>query len=134
MYFESTTPESVGIESSQVLKFLKTLNESGLAMHSVLLARGNKLFCEAYWAPYTGDDNHRMYSQTKSYVGIAVAQLAAEGKINLDDKIIDYFPDKLPKKVHPYLAAQTIRNMLNMQTCFSGDKWFLEHGGDRVKY
>ena len=134
MYFESTTPESIGVKSSQVLKLLRAYESSGLAMHSVLIARGNKLFCEAYFDPYTSADLHRMYSQTKSYVGIAVAQLAAEGKINLDDKIIDYFPEKLPKDVHPYLAAQTIRNMLNMQTCFTGDNWFTEHGGDRLRY
>lgn len=121
MYFESITPESVGIKSGQILKLLKAYEQSGIAMHSVLMARGNKLFCEAYWAPFTKGTQHRMYSQTKSYVGIAVAQLAAEGKINLDDKIIDYFPEKLPQMVHPYLAAQTVRNMLNMETCFAGD-------------
>ena len=103
-------------------------------MHSVLLAHGDKLFCEAYWAPNKAEETHRMYSETKSYVGIAVAELAEEGKINLDDKIIDYFPEKLPEVVHPYLAAQTIRNMLEMQTCFTGDCWFKEHGGDRLRY
>lgn len=134
MYFKNSTPEKVGIKSNNVKAFLKALNEAGIAMHSVLLARGDKLFCEAYWAPNKAEENHRMYSQTKSYVGIAIAQLAEEGVINLDDKIIDYFPEKLPEVVHPYLAAQTIRNMLNMQTCFGGDCWFKEHGGDRLKY
>ncbi len=134
MYFKTVKPEEVGIKSSQVQKLIETYEKCGLAMHSVLMARGDKLFCEAYWAPYKKEDNHRMYSQTKSYVGIAVAELAVEGKISLDDKIIDYFPEKLPEVIHPYLAAQTIRNMLNMQTCFSVDCWFKEHGGDRVKY
>ena len=134
MYFKSATPESVGVKSNDIKSFLKALNEAGLAMHSVLLSRGDKIFCEAYWKPNKAEDNHRMYSQTKSYVGIAVAELSIEGKINLDDKIIDYFPEKLPKKVHPYLAAQTIRNMLEMRTCFAGDSWFTDHGGDRVKY
>lgn len=134
MYFKSSTPEKAGVKSSNVKAFLKELHDAGLAMHSVLLSRGDKLFCEAYWAPNKADDNHRMYSETKSYVGVAVAELAKEGVINLDDKIIDYFPEKLPDTVHPYLAAQTIRNMLEMQTCFAGDCWFKEHGGDRVKY
>lgn len=134
MYFNNATPEQMGVKSADIKTFLKTLNDSGLAMHSVLISRGDKLFCEAYWKPNKATDNHRMYSQTKSYVGIAVAQLASEGKLSLDDKIIDYFPEKLPKKVHPYLAAQTIRNMLEMRTCFAGDSWFTDHGGDRVKY
>lgn len=134
MYFEAVAPEKVGVKSSQVKKLIRAYEKSGFPMHSVLLARGNKLFCEAYWAPFKAEDTHRMYSQTKSYVGIAVAELAEEGIINLDDKIIDYFPEKLPENIHPYLAAQTVRHMLNMQTCFAGDNWFTDHGGDRVKY
>lgn len=134
MFFKFATPEEAGVKSSNVLQFLQSLEDSGVAMHSVLISRGDKLFCEAYWSPFTRDDNHRMYSQTKSYVGIAISQLASEGKINLDDKIIDYFPEKLPKNIHPYLQALTIRNMLNMQTCFVADNWFKEHCGDRVKY
>lgn len=134
MYFKYATPESVGIKSSDVLKLLTAYENSGLAMHSVLMARGDKLFCEAYWSPFTKEDNHRMYSQTKSYVGIAVMQLASEGKIDLNDKITDYFPEKMPENIHPYLKALTIKNMLNMQTCFAGDCWFKEHSGDRIKY
>lgn len=134
MYFKNATPESVGIDSKQVLSLLKTLEEHNIPMHSLLIARGDRLFFEGYWKPMKENDNHRMYSETKSYVGIAVAQLAAEGKISLDDKIIDYFPEYLPEKVHPYLAAQTIEHMLNMQTCFTDCPWFENHSGDRVKY
>ncbi len=133
MYFKNATPESVGVDSKQVLSLLKFFEERNMPMHSILIARGDKLFCEAYWEPFKANENHRMYSQTKSYVGIAVSQLAADGEINLQDKIVDYFPEYLPEEVHPYLAAQTIEHMLNMQTCFTDCDWFENHGGDRVK-
>ncbi|MCQ2480282.1 MAG: serine hydrolase, partial [Clostridia bacterium] len=116
--FTKSSPESVGISSRQILKYLKIINSRGLASHSVLIARGDKLICEAYWKPFDRSVKHRMYSQTKSYVGIAVRLLADEGKISLDDKIFSYFPDKLPEKIHPYLEKLTIRNMLMMRTCF----------------
>ncbi len=134
MYFKKASPESVGIDSKNVLRLIKTLNEHNIPMHSLLLARGDKLFFEGYWKPFCQIENHRMYSQTKSYVGIAVSQLAAEGIINLDDKIIDYFPEYLPEEIHPYLAAQSIENMLNMHTCFTDCPWFNNHRGDRVRY
>ena len=134
MYFKNATPESAGIASRYVSDLIKTLNKHNIPMHSLLIARGNKLFCEAYWQPFNSTEIHRMYSQTKSYVGIAISQLAAEGKLNLTDKIVDFFPEYLPEKVHPYLAAQTIENMLNMQTCFTDCQWFENHGGDRIKY
>ena len=133
--FVKATPESAGISSKSVLKFLKTLDSHGLSSHSVLIARGDKLICEAYWKPFDETLPHRMYSQTKSYVGLAVRLLAEENRLSLDDKIVSYFPDKLPEKVHPYFEKQTIRNMLMMRTCIDegGKNWFREHNGDRVK-
>lgn len=134
MYFTKTTPENVGISSAYITKMLTNLAKHNIPMHSLLIARGDKLIFEGYWDPIKPQENHRMYSQTKSYVGMAVVQLAAEGKLSLQDKIIDYFPEYLPEKVHPYLAAQTIEHMLNMHTCFTDCPWFENHGGDRVKY
>ncbi len=133
--FIKATPESVGISSKQILKYLKMINFHELSSHSVLIARGDKIICEAYWKPFDKDTRHRMYSQTKSYVGLAVRLLAHDGKISLDDKIISYFPDKLPDEIHPYLAELSIRNMLMMRTCFDdyGVNWFTAKTDDRVK-
>lgn len=129
------TPESAGISSRQILKYLKMINSHGLASHSVLIARGDKLICEAYWKPFDKTVKHRMYSQTKSYVGIAVRLLADEGRISLDDRIVSYFPEKLPETIHPYLYKMTIRNMLMMRTCFDeyDVNWFKSNTDDRVK-
>ncbi len=134
MYFKKATPESAGISSAKISEMINALNKHNIPMHSLLIARGDKLISENYWDPIKKDDNHRMYSQTKSYVGMAVSQLIAEGKLGLHDKIIDHFPEYLPKEVHPYLAAQTVEHMLNMHTCFTDCPWFENHDGDRVKY
>ena len=132
--FKNTTPEKIGIKSENVLRFLRTLEERGLYMHSVILARGENIFCEAYWKPFTDKSLHRMYSTTKSYVGVAVCQLAAEGKLSLDDKIIKFFPDKLPENIHPFLSDMTVRHMLKMQTCMTPPSWFADRTTDRLKH
>lgn len=132
--FCNTVPERVGIKSDDVLYYLKKLERRGLFMHSVIMARGNKIFCEAYWKPYSAKTQQRMYSITKSYVGIAISELIAEGKLSLDDKIVSYFPDKLVSPVHPYLAATTLRDMLTMQTCMTGSNWFGQNVTDRLKH
>lgn len=133
--FTKATPESVGISSNQILKYLKMINSHELSSHSVLIARGDELICEAYWKPFNKDIPHRMYSQTKSYIGLAIRLLAYENKISLDDKIIKYFPDKLPEKVHPNLQELSIKNMLMMRTCFDEGciNWFKSGTDDRVK-
>ena len=130
--FVNVSPESIGVESSKVLSFLKKLEERGLFMHSIIMAKDNNIFCEAYWKPFNEKSLHRMYSITKSYIGVAICELAAEGKINLDDKIIKYFPDKLPNTIHPFFEAQTIRHMLKMQTCMTNGNWFGQGVTDRL--
>ncbi len=133
MSFKNTTPEQVGISSKQVLRYLKRLENTKFPIHSLIMARGDNIFAEYYWKPFHRDYCHRMYSQTKSYVGIAVGELAKRGKLSLDDKIIDYFPDKLPEEVHPFWKEQTIRHMLTMHTCTNGGTWFVPSCTDRLK-
>ncbi len=58
MYFKSATPESVGIDSEKIEQMINTLNKHNIPMHSLLIARGDKLVCEAYWDPIKANENH----------------------------------------------------------------------------
>lgn len=129
--FERVTPESVGISSRYVEKFISTLEKRKARMHSVLLLRGDKLFGEYYWAPFNKDTCHRMYSQTKSYVSIAIGFLLDEGKLSLDDKIADFFPEKI-RIENEQIRRQTVRNMLMMSTVGHGKDWFEKENTDRL--
>ena len=131
--FKSVTPESVGISSKYVEKFIKSLEKRKIHMHSVLLCRGESIFGEFYWAPFDKDFCHRMYSQTKSYVSIAIGLLLDEGKLSLDDKIADYFSDKIEGELSDSLKNQTVRDMLTMSTVGYGSSWFARENPDRLK-
>ena len=130
----STTPAQCGVKQADIQAMLNRFEKRGINMHSILMARGGKLFWEQYWAPFDAQTPHRMYSVTKSFVSIAVGCLWADGKLSLEEPIIRFFPDKLPNEVHPWLAQQTIRDMLMMSTCFAGGNWFIPEVTDRLKY
>lgn len=116
--FEYAAPESVGIGSAWIRRFMERLEECDLPMHSFILMREGKIVAESYYAPYREDTLHRMFSVTKSFVSVAIGCLEEEGKLSLDDPIIRYFPEKLPEgELHPYLSAMTIRDMLKMSSC-----------------
>ena len=66
--FDKITPEKAGISSARVLEFINTLEKRGLPMHSILMMKGNDIFAEYYWLPFSKNFCHRMYSQTKSFV------------------------------------------------------------------
>ncbi len=130
--FKNGTPEGVGIKSEYISSFLKFLNGNGLTMNSVILLRGDTIFGEYYWKPFDESFCHRMYSQTKSYVSIAIGLLEEEGKLSLDDKITEHFPEKIDGELHPFMKAQTIRDMLTMTTCVRAPYWFDTTDADRT--
>lgn len=114
---ETASPASVGIPAASILRFLDRLENYQLNMHSILLMRHDKLVAEGYYAPYKAGTLHRMFSICKTMNALAIGLLAQEGRLHLDDAIVDYFPDKVPANVHPWITEMTIRNMLMMRTC-----------------
>ncbi len=133
--FYKATPEESGIPSHALLSFLQRLETYHIPMHSILMARGTeeaKLCLEAYYKPFDANRLHRMFSITKSLTSLAIGHLASEGKLALSDKIITYFPEKLPQKVHPYLADMTIHHMLSMQSCHHQSTYKLDMDSDWV--
>ena len=130
--FESITPEQAGVSSRNVARMISFLERNGYVFHSLLLMKGDRLFGEYYWMPFDRDFCHRMYSQTKSYVGIAIGLLAEEGLLSLDDPITKYFSDRLENPTFPHLAEQTVREMLTMRTAAKAPHWFTTADPDRT--
>lgn len=118
MNFSTTTPSNVGIEPQWLMNFLKRLDYQQIPLHSAIIMKNNQICMETYYAPYTKESLHRMFSITKTFVAMAIGLLCEEGKLKLDDHIVDYFPEKLPKDgAYPYTAMLTIKDMLIMRTC-----------------
>ena len=131
--FQNITPEVAGIASEKVLKFIKTLDDYGLNTHSILMAKGNQIFAEAYYDPFHKDFKHRMYSISKSFTAIAVGFAEQDGILSLDDKFITYFPEYRNEKTDDLYEETTIRDLLTMRSCIAGknpDWWAKE---DRPK-
>ena len=133
MYFNYTTPESAGISSKNVLKLLRVFERYGFRTHSVIMARENKIFLEAYYKPFNRDFKHRMYSVSKSFVAIAMGFAIEEGLVSLDDKMTDYFKEYHNDKTNDILCDATIRDFLTMQTAQSDSvNWFNKGSSDRA--
>ena len=96
---------------------MKHFSSFPFPLYSVLIWQRGRVLAEEYYAPYSPDRLHRMFSVTKSFTALAVGGLIAEGRLKPDDCIVDYFPEYAPAAPHPYLAAMTIRDMLTMRTC-----------------
>ena len=80
VFTAAPSPESLGIPSQAILNFLQRIDAERIGMHGFLLVRHNSIAAEGYWAPWSADRKHRMYSISKSFVALAVGMMVDEGK------------------------------------------------------
>lgn len=131
--FKKNTPESTGIPSASICRFIKRLASKNVPMHSVLLFHKDYLITEGYYAPYTADTLHRMFSISKSFTSIAIGLLEDEGKLSLSDYICDFFPEYVSENTHPWIRQMTIRDMLMMRTCHAATTYKIDLQSDWVE-
>lgn len=111
-----------------------SLKECEFPVHSLLADKGGTLLKEAYQAPYGKNDLHRMFSITKSFCSLTVGFLYEEGRLSLEDRITDYFPEYCKnRELHPWLKEMTIRHMLSMETCYSSTTYKLDSSKNWVE-
>ena len=110
------TPESQGVPSGAIMEMLDSLDAKGVCMHSFILMRHGAVVAEGYWPPFHKDRKQRMYSVSKSFTSVAIGLMITEGKLKLDDRVADFFPESLPENPHPFILQATVRDLLMMST------------------
>jgi CubicO group peptidase (beta-lactamase class C family) len=107
-------PETEGVSSAGISRFLDAANKSRNELHSFMFLRHGKVIAEGWWDPYKPALKHTLYSASKTFTSTAVGFAVSENKLKLTDKVISFFPHDLPDTVTPFLAALTIRDVLIM--------------------
>ncbi|MGN8632226.1 serine hydrolase domain-containing protein [Blautia sp. HCP3S3_G3] len=115
-HLEYTIPEKVGVSSKALLQLIDKLEHSITEPHGILITRHGKVIAEGYWKPYAKGMIHGMQSLTKTYAATAIGIAIEQGIIELDEKIIDIFPDEAGKASQEYLPELTVRHVLSMST------------------
>jgi CubicO group peptidase (beta-lactamase class C family) len=109
-----STPEEQGVPSETIARFFKMIEEKGYDVHGLMMIRHGKVITEHWWAPYAPQYQHAMYSATKTFTGVAVGFAVREGLLNIEDKVISFFPDLLPDTISPQLARLSVMHLLTM--------------------
>ncbi len=126
---ERVRPEQAGVASQGILDFLDLVEDKQINMHSFMLLRHGRVAAEAYYRPFDGSMLQPVYSVSKSVTSAAVGMAVGEGRLSLEDRVIDFFPDKLSEPVHPYTAGMKVKHLLAMSTVHpksadtSGEDW-----------
>lgn len=111
-----STPEAEGVPSAALLEFVEAADARIDGLHSLMLVRHGRVIAEGWWAPYTADDRHMLYSLSKSFTSTAVGLAIAEGKLGLHDPVVSFFPEEAPTAPGPHLGEMRVRDLLIMST------------------
>lgn len=126
----------MGIASRSIAALLDRLEARSLECHSIMVVRHGHVVAEGWWAPYSAERPHLLYSLTKSFTSVAVGLAVADGLLSLGDRVVDVLPDHVPADVSTQGRRITVHHLLSMTTGHHTDSlaeaWQLEPG-DLVK-
>lgn len=111
-----STPEAQGIPSAALDAFATAMEREVDALHSFILVRHGQVVAECWWEPFRPDDQHIMFSLSKSFTSTAIGLLVAEGRLSVDDDVLSLFPDAAPAEPSAYWRAMRVRHLLSMST------------------
>ena len=129
-----STPEAEGIPSSAISVFLDSLASYPRSdIHSVMILRHGKVVAELYPEPYKAEYRHTMYSCSKTFVSTAIGIAVDENRLRVTDRVATFFPELLPEKISPELAAMTIHDLLTMSSGINPDGTIRAENDDWIK-
>ena len=133
----AATPESQGVSSEAILGFVDACEKTfdggaNGALHGFVILRHGKVIAEGSWKPFdTLNVPHMLYSHSKSFTSTAVGLVVEEGRLDLDERVVEIFSNEVPAKVSANLAQLRVRDLLTMND--GKQDHLLRGGGDWVR-
>ncbi len=105
------TPDSVAVAMEG---FFEQAATDSMDIHSVMLVKDGQVVYSRWQSQGVDSVPHVLHSVSKTFTATAVGLAIADGKMALTDKVVSFFPDKLPAEQSEYLKAMTVRDLLTM--------------------
>ncbi|MCX7521408.1 serine hydrolase [Microbacterium sp. STN6] len=119
---QTSSPSQQGVDADGILRLIDALDaDPGQNPHSLMIVRHGRIVASGWWAPYARDRPHLLYSLSKSFTSTAAAFAVAEGLIDLDTPVIDYFPEFADDIVDPRSRSMLVRHVASMSSGHTSD-------------
>ncbi|MFX1547569.1 MAG: serine hydrolase domain-containing protein [Promethearchaeota archaeon] len=116
------------MNSTLLKELISFIEKEFQGMHSILIVRNGYIVKEKYFSDkYSQDTVHQLYSCTKSVTSACVGIAVDKGFFDLNDSVLDFFPEKEFANVDKRKRQMTIEDLLQMQSGLDWDEWSISY-------
>lgn len=109
------TPESQGVSSKYLNDFYKEISKAkDINAHGLMILRHGKIISSGMWSPYLEEYPHITHSLCKSITSMAVGIAVDQRLIDINEKIVDIFPEKTSILTSKRVKSITVEHLLTM--------------------
>lgn len=110
------TPAEVGVEAGAVGRLIDGFRKKNVGVHGLMLMRHGKVFAEGWYAPYRAELKHMLFSLSKPFTSTAIGFAVQEGLLTVEDRVVDFFPEKLTGRLCENMEKMRVKHLLTMNT------------------
>jgi CubicO group peptidase (beta-lactamase class C family) len=116
--WRTSTPEEQGFDSAKLAEGLQAIQERNINIDSLLIIRNGSVLLDAYFYPYDGTIPHNLASVTKSVMTTLIGIAADQGKLQLDQPMVSFFPGRTIANLDARKEQITVRHLAGMVNGF----------------
>ncbi len=125
--WRASAPEEQGFDSAKLAEGLQSLQANQVDIDSLLIIRNGYVVLDAHFDPYDGTFPHNLASVTKSVMTTLIAIAAEQGRLDLDQPVVSFFPERTIANLDERKARMTVRHLASMVNgmqsgCHEGDE------------
>ena len=106
--------EHLRVRPSTANGILDRMEEKNIELHSFMVVRHGKCAAKGWWKPYAPELAHPLYSFGKTLTATAIGFARQEKILSLEERLVDLFPELLPKEPSENLQKVTLWHLLTM--------------------
>jgi CubicO group peptidase (beta-lactamase class C family) len=117
-------PETLGMDSEMLSALEPVIKSSYSNINGIVVVKNGYIAYERYYNDYEPDDVHHVTSVTKSIISALIGIAIDAGYINnVDQKVLDFFPEYVPNAADRQKREITIRHLLTMTAPYPFEDW-----------
>ena len=115
-------------------KYLAAVDKADQNLHSIMVVKDGNVIFEKWMSEGTAEKPHILNSVSKTFTSMAVGLAISEGKLSLEDKLVDIFPEYCPENPSEYLKEVNVEHLLTMNCGHSTDPTYASRTNMEVSW